>query len=125
VGKVPITVMGYRCERCGHGWAPRVDAEPRVCPKCKSPYWNRARRRADGRGSLVPLRGVGKSRAGSLAASSAAQPPGGFWTLRSFEDLAAEQGIEPLKDWDAFVGGWPEGADFDAFLEAIRESRKS
>jgi predicted Zn-ribbon and HTH transcriptional regulator len=43
--RVPITVMGYRCERCSHEWIPR-DAEraPVVCPKCKSPYWDRPRR---------------------------------------------------------------------------------
>jgi len=42
--KVPITVMGYRCNRCGHEWIPRdFNAEPSVCPKCKSPYWNRPR----------------------------------------------------------------------------------
>ncbi len=43
--KVPITTMGFHCERCGYEWAPRSAAEPRVCPKCKSPYWNRARTR--------------------------------------------------------------------------------
>jgi predicted Zn-ribbon and HTH transcriptional regulator len=44
MARVPITVMGYRCERCGHEWVPRdFQAEPRVCPKCKSPYWNRPR----------------------------------------------------------------------------------
>jgi len=41
MGRVPITVMGYKCERCGHEWLPRDDKrEPKVCPKCKSPYWN-------------------------------------------------------------------------------------
>ncbi len=45
MGKVPITVMGYRCDRCGHEWVPRdFETEPRVCPKCKSPYWNRPRK---------------------------------------------------------------------------------
>jgi DNA-directed RNA polymerase subunit RPC12/RpoP len=43
--RVPITVMGYRCERCSHEWIPRDSAqEPSVCPKCKSPYWNRPRK---------------------------------------------------------------------------------
>lgn len=42
---VPITVMGYRCERCSHEWVPKdYDREPAVCPKCKSPYWNRPRK---------------------------------------------------------------------------------
>jgi len=40
MARVPITVMGYRCERCNHEWIPRdVEQEPSVCPKCKSPYW--------------------------------------------------------------------------------------
>ncbi|MFP3278560.1 MAG: hypothetical protein RXO43_03330 [Candidatus Micrarchaeota archaeon] len=34
----------YKCLRCGHVWAARGKEEPRVCPKCKSPYWNRPRR---------------------------------------------------------------------------------
>jgi uncharacterized OB-fold protein len=43
-----ITLDGWKCERCGHVWVPRQqDApEPRVCPKCKSPYWNRPRKTA-------------------------------------------------------------------------------
>lgn len=41
MSKVPITVMGYRCDRCGHEWVPRrFTSEPKVCPKCKSPHWN-------------------------------------------------------------------------------------
>ena len=46
MARVPITVMGYRCERCEHEWLPRGDSdqEPKVCPKCKSPYWNRPRK---------------------------------------------------------------------------------
>ena len=41
-----ITVLGYRCERCLHEWVPRRSStdEPRTCPKCKSPYWDRPRR---------------------------------------------------------------------------------
>src|SRR3712207_5478561 len=39
--------MGYRCERCEHEWIPKnFDGEPSVCPKCKSPYWNRPRQAA-------------------------------------------------------------------------------
>lgn len=45
MARVPITVMGFRCERCGHEWIPRgTEEEPRVCPKCRSPYWNRPRK---------------------------------------------------------------------------------
>jgi len=39
-----ITLKGYECERCQHQWVPREEGErPRVCPKCKSPYWDRPR----------------------------------------------------------------------------------
>ena len=45
MARVPITVMGYRCERCDHEWMPRdAENEPKVCPKCKSPYWNSPRK---------------------------------------------------------------------------------
>jgi hypothetical protein len=46
MARVPITVMGLRCERCGHEWIPRggIEEEPRVCPKCRSPWWNRPRK---------------------------------------------------------------------------------
>ena len=42
MARVPITVMGYRCERCKHEWIPRDfrGGEPKVCPGCKSPYWD-------------------------------------------------------------------------------------
>lgn len=36
-------VTAYRC-RCGHEWVPadiRSEERPRVCPKCKSPNWDR------------------------------------------------------------------------------------
>ena len=46
--KVKMTVWGYRCERCGHEWLPTKQGqpEPKVCPKCKSPYWDTPRRNA-------------------------------------------------------------------------------
>jgi len=41
-----IQLSGYKCERCGHMWVPRKEKEtPRVCPKCKSPYWDRVRKK--------------------------------------------------------------------------------
>ena len=29
------------CERCGHKWLQRGSSEPKFCPKCKSPYWQK------------------------------------------------------------------------------------
>lgn len=32
-----------KCLRCDHTWIPRTESKPIRCPKCKSPYWNKAR----------------------------------------------------------------------------------
>lgn len=43
---VEIKLVGFRCERCEYEWVPKsIEREPRVCPKCKSPYWNVPRRK--------------------------------------------------------------------------------
>jgi len=41
VMKVKLTKL--KCERCGHEWIPRTE-EVIVCPKCKSPYWNKEKK---------------------------------------------------------------------------------
>ena len=34
------------CFRCYHTWKKRIKTRPsKYCPKCKSPYWNKPRRR--------------------------------------------------------------------------------
>jgi len=33
----------YKCLRCGNTWHPRTQ-NPKQCPKCKSPYWNKPRK---------------------------------------------------------------------------------
>lgn len=41
-----VTISKYRCERCDHEWIPReFKKRPRVCPKCKSPYWDVPKRK--------------------------------------------------------------------------------
>lgn len=46
MARVPITVMGCRCGRCGYEWIPRnLKTDPTVCPDCHSPYWNQPRRK--------------------------------------------------------------------------------
>lgn len=32
------------CNRCEHSWATRKKKDPKWCPKCKSPYWNKERK---------------------------------------------------------------------------------
>jgi DNA-directed RNA polymerase subunit RPC12/RpoP len=41
--RITIAVDGFRCARCGHEWIPRKHGDPVVCPKCKSPFWDRER----------------------------------------------------------------------------------
>ncbi len=38
------------CNRCGHEWYPRSEKEPKNCPHCKSPYWNKERVRKNMKG---------------------------------------------------------------------------
>lgn len=52
-----LEVPRRTCERCGHSWILRRAQEPMICPKCKSPYWNKPRQRTDKRSmSDSPLR---------------------------------------------------------------------
>ena len=46
--------MGYKmklprlaCKRCGYEWYPRTPQKPKVCPKCKSAYWDTPKRKLD------------------------------------------------------------------------------
>lgn len=41
--KFKKTVTAYRCERCNHEWVPRGKLEPKICPDCKTSYWDRPR----------------------------------------------------------------------------------
>lgn len=75
-----VQLWGYRCERCQHEWLPRGEFEPKVCPKCKSPYWDRPRKlqaksepREDER---APLDTEGQSQAGDGSAGRDARGDG-------------------------------------------------
>lgn len=39
-----VSLIGHKCYRCGHEWLP-IDPKklPKVCPSCKTPYWDRPR----------------------------------------------------------------------------------
>jgi len=41
MAKKEIKVYECQCERCEHSWITRTEEIPIVCPKCKSPYWNK------------------------------------------------------------------------------------
>lgn len=40
-----VTIIGNKCFRCNHAWIPRKrDDKSAVCPKCKSPYWDKPKK---------------------------------------------------------------------------------
>jgi predicted Zn-ribbon and HTH transcriptional regulator len=45
VAKKRVTVWVYVCERCAHEWQARGKLEPKICPGCKSSYWDRPPRK--------------------------------------------------------------------------------
>jgi len=40
MARIPITVMGFRCDQCSYEWIAHDEHEPEVCPKCKSRDWD-------------------------------------------------------------------------------------
>lgn len=50
-------------------------------------------------------------------------PLSSFWKSRSFDELAEAQGVHPIENLDALSKDWPEDADFDSFLDAVRSKR--
>jgi hypothetical protein len=46
-----------------------------------------------------------------------------FHSGRSLEQLAEAQGVTPLENPKALIGGWPDGEDVDQFLEEIYLTR--
>lgn len=38
-----IKIIKQNCKRCGHTWVART-SNIRVCPKCKSPYWDKEKK---------------------------------------------------------------------------------
>ena len=38
-----VVIGKNKCKRCGHAWTQRTLEKPRICPECKSPYWDKER----------------------------------------------------------------------------------
>ncbi len=39
-----IILPELHCLRCGGKWNPRKATNPKSCPLCKSPYWNKEKK---------------------------------------------------------------------------------
>ena len=42
--KLKIEIFKLKCKRCDYEWVPR-QADVRLCPHCRSPYWDREKRK--------------------------------------------------------------------------------
>ena len=51
-------------------------------------------------------------------------PSTSFWGSNTFDQLAQEQGVYPIIDWEQLTSGWPEDTDFESFLHAVQENRE-
>ncbi len=43
-----------KCLRCRHEWIPRTFNKPKLCPSCKSKYWNQIREKKNADSSKGP-----------------------------------------------------------------------
>jgi Zn finger protein HypA/HybF involved in hydrogenase expression len=54
---VPIKIirkMVCECSRCSKQWTPRINTNDIVlCPRCKSPYWNKKRKQKKIRNEIL------------------------------------------------------------------------
>jgi hypothetical protein len=52
----------------------------------------------------------------------------GFWQHKSVEELAAQQGVQPIEDFQRFLDEigdvWPEEESADDFIAWLRRSRR-
>jgi hypothetical protein len=47
-----------------------------------------------------------------------------FWRGKKVEELAREQGVEPIQSIDELSGDWPDEDSIDEFLGFLREVRR-
>ena len=47
-----------------------------------------------------------------------------FWSSRTVDELAAEQGVKPIQSVDELAFDWPAEDSIDDFLALVREVRR-
>ena len=47
-----------------------------------------------------------------------------FWHGSTMEALIEQQGVHPVIDFDALLGGWPENETVDEFIAAVHQWRQ-
>jgi hypothetical protein len=51
-------------------------------------------------------------------------PSADFWQGSDIQDLAEQQNVQPVTDFEALLGGWPDDEPLDDFLTTVREWRQ-
>ncbi len=121
MARVPITVMGFRCDRCAHEWVPRLGAteEPRVCPSCHSALWNQPEKKPrisyeDFRSKIAAvLKRAGKPLTWTEVRTLAALPqafPNNQWVHRMEKDI----GLTRRREKDGIIHWELKETLFDA-----------
>lgn len=128
MARVPITVMGYRCDRCQHEWIPRPGAidEPRVCPACHSTLWNQPEKKPrmsyeDFRDKIAGvLKAAAKPLTWTEIRTQAALPqafPNNQWVHRMEKDI----GLTRRRETDGIIHWELKEPLFDAPAKAANE----
>lgn len=101
---IEIIRLGHRCLRCEHEWIPNdINRKPRVCPECKSPYWDTARRTRAGESAYPP---VSDSVAGNLVDTSTAASPS-----RDDPESGAAASAGVRNEFRALADWWHDATD--------------
>lgn len=76
----------------------------------------------------IPQRDPAGEMAGPPSAPENGSPVSDFWRHKSLDELIAEQGVQPIDDFEGFldeIGGvWPEEESIDEFLAWLAELRR-
>jgi hypothetical protein len=129
MARVPITVMGFRCDRCGHEWIPRggTEEEPRVCPSCHSYLWNQPEKKPrmsyeDFRDKIAGvLKAAGKPLTWTEVRTQAALPqafPNNQWVHKMEKDI----GLTRRREKDGIIHWELKEALFDPPTQTANES---
>lgn len=96
------TLRQQQCLRCGHHWWPRQVSKSRRCPGCRSPYWDRPRRRDTHKSAVSPPCPVGAPAPVSL---------GEIKPVHSQDDCSLRAALELLRGCKTAGLSWSEMTD--------------
>jgi hypothetical protein len=95
------TLSQRTCNRCGYRWWPRSPRPPKRCAECKTPYWNKPRKKGAQSGPKEPTgEQIVAAHNQRLNAALATGP-----------DLSFRKALEVLKQMKASGASWAQMTD--------------